>query len=571
MKRILTCALLLASGVVYAQDDTVTRAMRDEMQRSMTTLQLENLEKPYFISYKITETDQRSTASILGNIISSEENKTRRLTVVVRVGDYHLDNSNYMSRLFSGTAVIQMFAGTALLPLEDDYQELRRQIWLATDSAYKKALEDLSSKKADLENRNQTENIPDFSKTEPTKTVETTAPVEISRQEAEALTRTTSAIFRQLPLIQTSRVQLTAVNETEHYLNSEGTYYLRQAPEIILRATASTQAKDGMEMNDSIAEYGRTTKDLPPVPVLSKEISNMAQELITLREASGPRQYNGPVLFEDQAAAYLFARHFASLLAAQPQIRSANSALSQILAGGIGNMVAPGLGGQTPLLNKIGSRVFPDFLSLTDDPTLKDFEQHALLGGYKVDEEGIPAHPTLLVKDGILKTLLTSRSPVRGILKSSGNMRGHGIAPSNLILESSKSVTPEELKTQLIDLIKTRNLDYGVIVHRLDGNSVVSASLVYPDGHETPMRNLFLSELTYRSFKDVVAVSDHRTVYTEPARSRTSALLFGQGFDPEDALVSYVVPSMIVDDISIERPTREHPKPPILSSPLNGN
>src|SRR6202171_4257555 len=53
-----TALLLTAFGAMHslqAADDVVMNAMRDEMTRSMQQLHLENLEKPYFISYRVVE------------------------------------------------------------------------------------------------------------------------------------------------------------------------------------------------------------------------------------------------------------------------------------------------------------------------------------------------------------------------------------------------------------------------------------------------------------------------------------------------------------------------------------
>jgi hypothetical protein len=143
MKRMLLCGFLLVNLGIQAQEDAVSRAMHDEMQRSVQKLQLEQLDKPYFISYRVVDNESKEVEATLGSVLSSSESHTRFLTVNVRVGDYSLDNSNFFSLPFGGTGVaVQMFAGTMQLPLDDNYNELRRQIWLATDGAYKKILQE---------------------------------------------------------------------------------------------------------------------------------------------------------------------------------------------------------------------------------------------------------------------------------------------------------------------------------------------------------------------------------------------------------------------------------------------
>ena len=54
MKPLLCLALILASPLLRAEEDVVGRAMHDEMQRSMQKLRLEQLDKPYFISWSTT-------------------------------------------------------------------------------------------------------------------------------------------------------------------------------------------------------------------------------------------------------------------------------------------------------------------------------------------------------------------------------------------------------------------------------------------------------------------------------------------------------------------------------------
>jgi len=44
------------------------KAMRDELDRSIKQLQLENLEKPYFISYRVMDNENASVSASFGGI-----------------------------------------------------------------------------------------------------------------------------------------------------------------------------------------------------------------------------------------------------------------------------------------------------------------------------------------------------------------------------------------------------------------------------------------------------------------------------------------------------------------------
>jgi len=99
MKRALS-AFLLAAATSFAADDVVMRSMRDEVARSMKKLQLESLQKPYFIAYRMVETSGCSAIATFGalnnsNCDSAAESRFRNLSVEVRVGDYARDNTNF--------------------------------------------------------------------------------------------------------------------------------------------------------------------------------------------------------------------------------------------------------------------------------------------------------------------------------------------------------------------------------------------------------------------------------------------------------------------------------------------
>jgi predicted Zn-dependent protease len=558
LKKAFFLGLLLASPLLRAADDAVSRAMHDEMQRSMQKLKLEQFDKPYFISYLVVDNELKEAAATLGSVLSTVDNNSRVLLVTVRIGDYALDSGNFVSIPTSPEAMNSfVLAGATQLPLDDNYNELRRKIWLTTDRAYKKALEDFSGKQAALKNRNRSESIADFSKAAPVSITDIAPRTALDLPRATQLVRDISAAFRQSPWIQTSRTQLVMFERQERYLNSEGSSVVRRQPRVALRVTASAQAPDGLPLNDFIAAFGNSLKDLPSQTALLSQVHELQATFQKLQAAPLQGRYEGPVLFEGQAAGEVFARHFAGGLSAVPPAISSNDQLAQTL-----RQQANGM------LDKVGTRVLPGFVDVADDPTATHEKDQLLFGTYKVDEEGIVAKRTSLVDHGILKTLLTTRAPVRGIAESTGNLRELGVAPSNLFVSSEKVATSDELRKQLLDSAKEQGNPYGLIVRRLSGKSATLAYRIYQDGHEELVRNAETAELTPSSFKNIAAVSDQRVVYTEAAPVKNSSpfnIAIASGGQP---LVSYVVPSVLFSDVTIERPSGESPKPTVLASPL---
>jgi predicted Zn-dependent protease len=550
---------VLATTPVFAQQENVeTRAMRDEMQRSMKDLHLESQELPYYISYKIVDSNRQVAHASLGALTSSGESHARVLTVTVRVGDYDFDNSNFSGGIGGMTELlVSLVGGNNILPIDDNYDELRRKIWLATDAAYKKAVEDLSARKAAQLNRNVTEKIPDFSKEPAHQESETLPPIVEKMSDAEHLVRAASAVFLKLPSVETSDAELEVDNTAEHYLNSEGTTYYRQVPEVYFHASASLQNGTGESFADTYSAHARSLSALPSEAALVASTNEISDRLTLRMNGKSAKRYNGPVLVEGKAADELFARYFSVHLLTHHSDSGTSSLIALLSGSGTSG------GSTTNLLSKIGSRVLPDFLTVVDNPQLTQLDGQPLFGNYKFDEEGVPSQETTLVKNGILKTLLISRTPVRSIPQSSGNMRELGVQPGNLLVSASTSSSREDLRKQLIDLVSSRGLEYGIIVRRLSGAVAIEAVRIYPDGHEEALRNAKVAEVTSASFKDILAVSKDRTLYSEHAQ--------GTALYTDADLVSYIVPDLLFEDMTIERSSDDTPKPPAIPSPLASN
>ena len=313
----------------------------------------------------------------------------------------------------------------------------------ATDSAYKNAQRKLAGKRAALQNRRRDE-IPDFVPAPTVQIVDTEGSVDWTIENAETLARTLSEVFKQTPGVHNSRVQADLDNRRSYYVNSEGTSYVKVEPWVQVRAWASTQAEDGTILEDSEVIYARSS-DLPDRGVLVDRVVAMAESLSSQRKAETIDRYSGPVLFKGQAAAALVAGSFAPRLVAV-RVPVADGFRYEQMAAAARN----------PFADKIGARVMPRFLAVTDDPTLREYGQHRLHGGYRVDDEGVAAAPTILVERGRLRTLLTTRNPVEGMTSSTGNRRGIAPVPSNLIVSTDESLPEDELRAEFVALIHER-------------------------------------------------------------------------------------------------------------------
>ena len=532
-------------------DGVLFQAMRDELKRSTQHLSMEDMEAPYFLAYRVDEVEGFRVSARFGALDRSSPSRRRSLSVELRVGSPEFDNTNFLGGY--GTV------GSAVLPLDDDYDALRRRIWLATDSAYKSAQRKLAGKRAALQNRTR-EAIPDFTGAQAGQTIDTSGSVNWTVEEAESLARTLSALFKRTPGIHESRVYTEKDTRRSYYVNTEGTSYVKVEPWVRVRSWASTQAADGTILEDSEVLYARSDA-LPEREILIDRVLAMAEALSARRVAETLDRYSGPVLFEGQAAAGLLAGYFAPRLVAvrgpvADGYRYERSAASA----------------RNPFADKIGARVLPRFLDVRDDPTLARYGPQRLLGGYRVDDEGVPAAPTSLVERGRLKTLLATRNPVEGIPNSTGNRRGIGPVPTNLIVSTDEGLAEDELRTEFAALIQERGNEFGIVVSRLRGSSVVQAAMVYPDGRTVPIRKAELSSFSVSAFKDIVAASATSTVHTQRYSASWASILRQTsavyGSPRHDTIGSIVVPDLLFEEVTLRKPLSNSPRPPVLAHPF---
>ena len=583
-----TAILALLAFPLLAQDDVLFRAMRDELERSTRKLQLEKLDKPYFIAYKIVDTDSKTANATFGALTAQNESRRRLVSVELRVGSYMRDNTNFFSLRMGPSGVAGNFAeGGINTPLDDDYDELRRQLWIATDSAYKQALDDYAKKKAVLENRNRTDDAPDLSQEKPVKNRELAAGEPVNLADVADFVRSLSALFRTTPGIDNSTVRLAATHSTTRYLNTEGTEYMRVSPQVSLTVAGDGQAADGMPLGDAQSWYGRSMSDLPPRENVFQRVKDLQERLAKLRDAAVIERYTGPVLFEGDAAAELLGQTLIPAFVGLPRLVVDN----EQMAGAFG-------ADQGGMRDKIGSRILPSFLNISDDATAKAFQGTALLGGYEVDEDGVPGRANKVVERGVFKQMLVSRALVAGSGSSStGNRRTAGTMSSNVIVTATQTSTAAELKAKLIAAAKDRQSEYGVIIRRIAnptapkpsgqgriisitiGGSggtgmtgytiepVIEAYKVYADGREELVRNLQVAGMSIGNFRDIIAAGDKPVAYTGAYQNGRRNPFMGGPMFAGNQLISIVTPALLFEEVTLQKPIGEVPKLPFTRHP----
>jgi predicted Zn-dependent protease len=553
-------------------DDPILRAMRDELARSRT-LRMEGIEdKPYYIEYSLDDTLTVAASASLGGTISVSQSAFRLPGVQVRVGDYGFDNTNYIGTGRYGGSNFDLG-----FPLDDSYPVFRHSLWLATDHAFKSAVEVIGGKRAALKNVSGGEQLPDFSKIEPAKILLDGARKPVDKDLWVSRIRELSAVFLKYPEIRSSEADFEAVQDNYYLVNSEGAEVRAPDRMMVLRVKASTQAADGMDLHDAVAFESLDFERMPTEVEMRRKTVETAETLAALTRAPVGEEYTGPVLFEGQAAAQLFAELLGKRLTVSRQPvadpgRPVNS-----------------LNGEFE--GRLGARILPSFIDVVDDPAQTEWRGRPLFGHYVVDLEGVAPKPLALVEKGILKSFLLTRQPVKGSAGSNGRARFPGAYGArsagfgNLFVRTSEPEPETELKKKLIDLAKQRNKPYGVVVRKMDFPSSASGDeirrlragmsqsgdlqrpvsipalvyRVYPDGREELVRGLRFHDLTAKALKDIVAASDETAQFDFLDSTPRSGSFIAES--------SVVAPSVLFDELELQRTEREFPKLPVAPPP----
>lgn len=521
-----------------ASGDPLLGAMQAELTREKEQLLLPGMQRPYFIEYRLEDIHSYDLVANYGALTSEGENRQRIVRVEVRVGDYVTDSST--SR---GTGSL------ALAPGDDDPSALREALWTATDEAYKAALRAYSAKRAALKQFQSRPTANDFTPAKPVTLVEPLIRLEIDRAEWKRRLVEASGLYAKDPAVrsfaadvQRSNASLNALAVNRYTVNTEGTVVRHGYGGYQDSISVGGQAADGMQLGRNNGSTAVTAAGLESWESLRKRTLTDLESFEALRQAPvvDAEDFHGPVLFSGDAAADVVNRLFVpNIEADRPEMGTSART-------------------QGAYQSSFRSPVLPAFLSVVDDPSLREFDGKMLVGAYKVDDEGEPAQPVTVVEHGKLVNYLVGREPVKDFPESNGHGRATlgGAAHSHvgvLVVKSADALTIAQLRARLLALAKDQVRD----VYEVEtlGGGELSPRLLYrvsPDGKRTLVRGAVFDELDQRSLRsEILAAGGEPYVAQEvsplPRTTITPALLFG--------------------DIAVKRGTQQQEKLPYYAPP----
>lgn len=528
-------ALILGIAPVRSQDK-LTAILKNELMRNYEVMK--TLEVPvYYISLRVDETESYNITSSYGAVSDNDFYKGRQMAIAMRVGNRSFDNLHYSGNMQNIRRVT--------LPDTDVEEEIKLTLWRELQQAYSEAKDKLESNVTEQTTRPVEEDkSPDFSIEKASQYYEKPIPFsELGFKENDAINQANqfSKILGDNRNILINFVNFSSSLTREYFIDTDGASIVQNDPSVRLYMGGYVMAEDGMLLQDYKTFFGRKVSELPSLENILADAQKLSETLSALKVSPKIDSYTGPVILSGEVSGVFFHEFFGHRVE--------------------GARMKSGFDAQT-LKKKIGETVLPERLSITFDPTISRYGKQILSGDYKFDDEGIRGQKVEVIKDGVLKNFLMSRIPIEGFSKSNGHGRGQlnmgtETRQSNMIIESSKPVSNEELNKLFIEELKKRNLKFGYRIDKVSGGltmtSAASANAfylnplivyrVYTDGRpEELVRGINIVGTPLAAFSQIVAETNDQKTFNGICGALSGGVP-----------VSAVAPTMLVKELEFQK------------------
>ena len=548
MLLLLVCAVPWGAMSAPPGQDALLDTMQLELKRATTLLAKSN-PAPYYLSYAVTDASASAIVATDGAIASSTAVHRRQADVMMRVGAAALDNTHGASRP-SGIS-------SGSLALGDDKDAIARVLWQLTDREYEQASSAYLKVKTNQAVQSEEEDkSPDFSDEKAQSHLdETQVHVSLDQKIWEDRLRRLSAGFLKYPGVYQSVVFMQSDADRSYLATSEGAALVQPSASTRMVIQGETRAEDGMELLRVETFQAPSADQLPSEKELAAKVDKIAQDLNALRAAPTAEPYAGPAMLSGRAAAVFFHEVLGHRLEGHRQRDETE--------------------GQT-FTKKVGQKILPSFLSVTDDPTLKELNGVKLAGTYAFDDEGVPAQKVVAVENGVLKNFLLSRMPIANFGSSNGHGRRQpGLMPTgrqgNLVVTSTNTVKDSVLREKFIEEIKKQGKPYGLYFEDIQGGfTLTTRSLpqafqvipvmvwrVYADGRPDELvRGVDIVGTPLLSLNNIILTGDTLQVFNGVC-----------GAESGQVPVSASAPAMLFSEIEVQKRQKGTDRPPILPPP----
>jgi predicted Zn-dependent protease len=547
---VLLCNQPLAFGLAAepAKQDVILASMEKELQRAKGELG-KLTPSAYFISYTVYDQQVSLAVGMNGTLVTSTTGRKRMADVIMRVGAPALDNAHGQNR---PSAI-----NSETLPFDDDADAIAHALWRLTFSEYRRASSAfLNVQTKSLVKAKEDDQSADFSKEAPQSHADYKEVAPAPEQKAmEAFARRFSAAFGKYSYIYSSGVIVTGEKTLQRFVSSEGGRVVMPDTTIRVAIQAQTRAEDGMELMRVETMQADSMDKLPSTAEIDAKVEQMAKDLKALREAPVAEPYDGPALLSGRASGVFFHEVLGHRLEGQRQRGDEE--------------------GQT-FTKKLNQPVLPEFLSVTDDPTLRTLNGTRLAGWYEYDDEGVKAARVEVIENGILRNFLMSRMPVANFDHSNGHGRSQaGYMPvgrqGNLIVSSTNMVKDAELRQKLLDEVKKQGKPYGLYFEDIQGGFTLTQRSapqafqvlpvmvwrIYADGRPDELvRGVDIVGTPLAAMNRILVTGDTSSVFNGVC-----------GAESGGVAVSAAAPAILFSEIEVQKRAHSNERLPILPPP----
>lgn len=556
---LLNTCILVVSG--FGQSVDINKIIKDELSREFQVLSKQEI-PVYYLSYTYMHMKYQSLSASNGVVnpevkyFFDEKIPHHHVSINLTVGSPELDQTREIENIGHNE---QKRGEVVSFHENNDRSSILQEIWLNTHQIYEKAvnkykkiLVDISAKKSD-EKR-----APDFLiEHQPVKYFEDTIPYD-----KKGLTSWIPALQRltNIPKGQPDdidiRLTINNILERKSFYSSQGDDIVQNFNSLTIDIIVSAEDSDGEDQALYARYIGNEINKLPSEEVLRNKINVMIELIKKIKIAPKAESYSGPAIMSGEASGVYFHEIIGHRVEAH---RLKEKSDAQIFK------------------DKLGTKVFPEFISIDFDPTIKEYADFTLTGHYKYDDEGTKSEKVTVINKGILQDFLRSRRPIDEKSKSNGHGRSStGYSPvsrqSNMIIKSENKVTDQELRSVLIQKLKKNKQEFGYFIQQVAGG--YTSTIVY-------MPNFFevRSTLAYKVFADgrpdqlvkgVRMIGTPLLMLSQIRISGDTPEIFSGfcGAESGTIPVTTISPSLLFENIEIQRPVDSRESPKILPSPI---
>jgi predicted Zn-dependent protease len=445
------------------------------------------------------------------------------------------------------------------LSFEDKPEAIKNILWENTDQTYKNAMQRYNNVKANVAATVASEDkSDDFTRETPEQYIEPRLQFkDLKFNESEWIKKLKKYgnAFSENKEIFRANTSLNVELVRKYFIDSEGAVIAENAYAFRMQISASSIAEDGMELPVYKNYYAKDMKDLPSDEQILKDVKSLSNMITELRKAPVAESYTGPALMTSEAAGVFFHEIFGHRVEGARLKKESDA--------------------QT-FKKKIGESVLPEDISIIFDSQLKKYRGIPLNGSYVFDDEGVRGQRVEVVKNGILRTFLMSRTPIEGFSHSNGHGRAviqldNVTRQSNMIIESSKPKSSKELREMMIEQLKKEGKPYGYIFDLVNGGFTTTGRYMPNAFNVTPL-------IVYRIFADgkpdelvrgVDLVGTPLSIFSQVVACGDDFGAFNGycGAESGSLPVSCVAPTLYIKMIETQKKAKSSTQPPILERP----